>query len=140
MGPKINRPIAYVLLVLLYPFVLISRLIGWLRGDKNPEYGSTIEGDPLAYSGSRPLVVAVWGRYASVWTVSTAQVVEDLKSEFEGKCEFAYVESSSRAVDSRFQVEIVPTVVVFSCGKEVARFVNLSEIDEIRPTLQTLLA
>jgi thioredoxin-like negative regulator of GroEL len=129
MRIRLNRFTALLLLILLLPI----KLYRWLTGTgKKPVYPSTLEGDPLAYSGERPVVVALWATWASVWSAATEQIVRDLHSEFAGKCEFVYIEATGRSVLEKYGVEVIPTVLVFHGGREVGRFINLLEAAELR--------
>jgi hypothetical protein len=136
---RFNRVTALILYVLLLPLVLVIRLWQFLIGHRKPEYASTIEGDPLAYAGERPILIAIWDESASVWTAATAEVVEQLKTEFAGQCEFAYVEESPESV-AKYGWAVVPTLVLRHRGKEVGRFSNTIEADEVRPAIDATLA
>ena len=133
---RLNRFTAGLLLLLLAPVALPLKLYRWLtRTSEKPEYGSTVEGDPLAYSGDKPLVVSLWATWASVWKVATEAIIRDLQTEFAGRCEFAFVEVTGTGVQERYGVQVVPAVLVFQGGIERARFVNLTEAGELRSFL-----
>lgn len=121
---------------LIYPLVLVSRLFRFLGGDRKPVYKSTIEGDPLAHDGELPVLIAVWSAEASVWIAATADIVQQLQQEFAGRCEFAYVEATSRSITQRYGAEIVPLLILRHRGRELGRFVNTMELDEVRPALE----
>lgn len=135
MAIRINRVTASVLLVLLYPLVLAVRLARLLTGHRKPVYVGTIEGDPLEYAGDKPVLIAVWAEWASVWTAATAGLVAQLQAEFAGGCEFAYVEASSKAVTERYDANIVPVLILRHRGAEVGRFVNTLGLEEVRPAI-----
>lgn len=138
MAIRINRFMAIVLMVLLYPLVLVIRLVHLLIGHRKPEYVGTVDGAPLEYAGDKPILIAVWAEGASVWEVATADVVEQLKKEFAGRCEFAYVEASSRAVTEAYGANIVPVLILRHRGAEVSRFVNTMGLEEIRPAIAAI--
>lgn len=138
MAIRINRFMAIVLMVLLYPLVLVIRLVHLLIGHRKPEYVGTVDGAPLEYAGDKPILIAVWAEGASVWEVATADVVEQLKKEFAGRCEFAYVEASSRAVTEAYGANIVPVLILRHRGAEVSRFVNAMGFEEIRPAIAAI--
>ena len=93
MRITLNRFTAGLLLILLSPIVLPIKLLNAVTGRcKKPTYIGTIEGDPFAYDGDRPVLIAIWATWASIWQAATEKVVEHLKNEFSGKYEFAYVE------------------------------------------------
>ena len=136
MEIRLNRFTAILLMVLLYPLVLVSRLVGFLTGHRKPVYVGTIEGDPLAYAGKKPLLIAIWAEGAAVWSAATAEVVEHLKAEFAGRCEFAYVEAGSRQVLDAYRAEVVPVLILRCDGKEVGRFVNALGAEEVRTAIR----
>ncbi|HEV2294322.1 MAG TPA: hypothetical protein VGR35_10725 [Tepidisphaeraceae bacterium] len=137
MRITLNRFTGRLLLLALLPIVLPIRLWKWLTGrGRPPTYTNTIEVDPLAYDGPRPLVVSIWASYATVWKVATEKVIEQLRDEFAGKCEFMYIDGSRAAsVDPRFNVDVLPAVLVFHEGREAGRFVNLLDPEEPRKLL-----
>jgi thioredoxin-like negative regulator of GroEL len=141
MANRINRFVALLLLILLSPIVLPIRLYRWLTGTgKKPVYENTLEGDPLSYTGERPVVVALWATWASVWNAATARIVVDLQKKFAGRCEFVYVEATSRGVLETYGADIVPTVLVIQNRQEVGRFVNLLDGEEFERCLAERLA
>jgi hypothetical protein len=136
---RLNRATAFLLVLLLWPLVRVIRVWQSLTGYRKPEYAGTIEGDPMAYAGDKPLLIAVWGEYATVWTAATADVVEQLKAEFADRCEFTYVEES-REVREKYQAEVVPVLILRHRGQELGRFVNTVEADEVRPAITAAIA
>lgn len=138
MAVRVNRFMAIAGMCLLFPLVFVIRLVRFLSGHRKPAYENTISGDPLAYDGPRPLLIAVWEEGASIWP-STAAVVEQLKAEFAHDCEFAYVEATSRDVIDTYQAKIVPLLILRHHRADVERFVNTMDVDEVRPTLVKLL-
>lgn len=137
MRVTLNRFTGRLLLFALLPIVAPIRLWKRLTGrGRPPTYTNTIDADPLAYDGPRPLVVSIWASYATVWKVATASVVEQLRREFAGRCEFMYIDGSRpQSVDARLNVDVLPAVLVFHEGREVGRFVNLLEPEEPRKLL-----
>lgn len=138
MRMGINRVSAMFLSVLIYPLVIMIRLLRCLAGYRKSVYKGTIDGDPLTYAGDLPVLIAVWGEGASVWTAATAEVVRQLKKEFAGRCEFVYVEASSKSITERYDARIVPALILRHRGKEIGRFVNTMEIDEVRPAIKAI--
>lgn len=140
MRITLNRFAARLLLLLLLPIVIPVRLWKRLTGRGcPPSYTNTIDVDPLAYDGPRPLVVAIWASYATVWKVATANVIQQLRDEFAGKCEFVYIDRSRAAsVDPRFQVDVLSAVLVYHGGREMGRFINLLAPQEPRQLLRGL--
>lgn len=135
---KLNKPLAFVLLVLLTPIVLPIKLWKFIRGERKPFYENTIAVEPLKYSGDKPLVVAVWVTWASVWRDSTEKIIAGLKETYAGKCEFYYIEGSNRKTLAEYNVDVLPAVLVFQGGKEVGRFINMYNDDEIKTLINRL--
>jgi hypothetical protein len=95
-----------VLLPIALPVILWKRITGRSRA---PSYRNTIEVDPLSYDGPRPLVIAIWASYATVWEVATEKAIEQLRLEFDGNCEFVYIDGSRPgSIDPRFNVDVQP--------------------------------
>lgn len=137
MAIRINWLTAKLLMVLLFPLVLMIRAANLVLGSRKPIYQSTIEGDPLAYAGEKPILIAVWADWASVWEATSA-VVEELKMEFAGRCEFAYVEMTSAEIRQLYAANIVPGLILRHRGQEIGRFVNTMRADEVRQTLASI--
>jgi hypothetical protein len=138
---KLNRFTARLLLILLTPIILPIKLINAVAGrGKRPTYVNTIEGDPLAYDGDNPILIAVWAGWASVWRAATEKVVEQLKGEFSGKCEFAYVECADRSVIDAYRADVVPVLILRHRGQELARFVNTLEAEQVRQAIADSIA
>ena len=141
MKLKLNRFTAGLLLILLSPIVLAIKLLNAVTGrGKKPTYIGTIEGDPLGYDGDRPLLIAVWATWASIWQAATENVVQQLKDEFSGKCEFAYVECANRAVRETYGVDVVPVLILRRHGQELGRFVNTLEAEDVRKAISECVA
>jgi hypothetical protein len=141
MRITLNRVTAGLLRIVLIPIILPIKLLNALTGrGKKPAYVSTIPGDPLAYDGDRPLLIAVWAGWASVWRIATEKVVEQLKEEFSGKCEFAYVECADRSVTNAYRADVVPVLILRHRGQELARFANTLEADPVRQAIAGCIA
>lgn len=140
MQIKLNAFTVLLLRVILFPVAMVLAFFEWVTGaGKKPAYLSTIQEHPLEYRGDRPLVIAVWATWASVWS-STLEAITQVKDEFAGRCEFCFVEATGNDVAAEYQVEIVPTVIVRHKGKEVARLVNLMDADELRKAVAKCVA
>jgi hypothetical protein len=136
MNFTLNRFRAKLLLILLAPVVLAIKLVNAITGKgKKPSYASTIEGDPLAYDGDRPILIAVWATWAAVWRAATEKVVDQLKSEFSGKCEFAYVECTDNSVNDTCHAKVIPVLILRHRGQELARFVNTLDAEQVRQAI-----
>ena len=136
MRIRLTRLAAIILLILLFPAVVTLRLVRVLRQRReNTGLTSSIEGDPLAYTGDAPVLIALWADWASIWQVATRGVVEQLEREFAGRCEFAYVDASTPAVRGAYSVPVVPTLILRQHGTEVKRFVNVLKVDDVRSAI-----
>ncbi len=132
---------ARLLLILLAPVVFSIKFLGAITGrGKKPSYIGTVEGDPLAYAGERPILIAVWATWASVWRAATEQVVEQLRAEFAGRCEFAYVECANRAVKNAYRADVVPVLILRHRGQELGRFVNTLDAEQVRQAIARSVA
>ncbi len=141
MRITLTRFTSGLLRVLLTPIVLPIKLLSAVTGrGKKPAYASTIAGDPLAYSGDRPVLIAVWASWAGVWRAATEQVVEQLRGEFAGSCEFAYVECDSSTIKDAYRADVVPVLILRHRGHELARFVNTLEAARVRQAIAEVAA
>ena len=138
MQITINPLTKWILLILLFPVVLVVRLVRIFSGQRKPEYTSTIAGDPWLHKGDHPILIAVWAEWASIWLGTTDAVVAQLQTEFAGHCEFAYVEAT-REVMQKHDIEVVPVLILCaSNGEEIARFSNVLEPDQVRAAIEQL--
>lgn len=143
MRIRLSRVGAIVLIILLSPVVVTLRLVRFLRlrrQREQPELTSSIQGDPLAYTGDAPLLIALWADWAHVWQAATRGIVEQLEREFVGRCEFAYVDASRRTVRGDYGAEVVPTLILRHRGVEIERFPNVLEPDEVRSAIAAAVA
>jgi len=58
--------------------------------------------------------------------------VRGLQREFAGRCEFVYIDLAKRTLAQKYNVDVIPTVLVVHHGQEVGRFVNLLSADKLR--------
>jgi len=137
LGRGSARRLLALLSLILLPVRLFNKVTG--RG-KASAYVGTIAGDPLGYDGDRPVLVAVWAPWASVWRAATERVVEGLKGEFSGRCEFAYVECAGRSVQEAYRADVIPVLILRHRGEELARFVNTLEAGQVRQAIAGCVA
>jgi thiol-disulfide isomerase/thioredoxin len=140
MRIPLNRFTRILLLTLLVPIVVVKRAFRFLTGKKKPQYQNTIVADPLAYTGSRPIVISIWATWATVWNVTAEKIVVELQKEFSDRCEFAFVEASSREVVRLYGVKVVPTIILRQNGQDVERFVNMVDGAKLRTVLTRVCA
>jgi hypothetical protein len=141
MQLKLNRFTAILLLVLLAPIVIPIRLFQWItRTAYNPQYDNSIDGDPMKYIGDKPIIIAVWAKWASLWKTITDELVSQLRSEFGDRCEFAYIEITKHAQMDELGLDVAPTVILRHNGQDIGRFPNMIDRDEIDAALTKLLA
>lgn len=141
MQLKLNRFTAIFLLVLLAPIVFPIRLFQWITGTAyNPQYDNSIDGDPMKYIGDKPIIIAVWAKWASIWKTMTDELVSQLRSEFGDRCEFAYIEITEHGQVDELGLNVAPTVILRHSGQDIARFPNMIDRDEIDAALTKLLA
>jgi len=135
MQIRLTRFRTIVLMIFLLPFVAIPRLVRILRRRGKPVYASSVDSAPLAYAGDNPILIAVWADWAHIWDIATSGIVEQLRKEFAGRCEFAYVEATSRAVRDAYGAQVVPTLILRRHGAEIERFVNVLRPDDVRSAI-----
>lgn len=140
MQMRVTRFGTIVLMILLLPFVGALRLVRVLRRRDKPVYTSSIDGPPLAYAGDNPILIAVWADWAHIWDVATSGIVEQLRQEFAGRCEFAYVEATGRAVRAAYGAQVVPTLILRRHGADIERFVNVLRPDDVRSAIAAAVA
>ena len=140
MRIRLTRLTAIILIILLFPFAAIGRLVRALRRRERFVLKSSINGDPLAYTGHAPVLIALWADWAHVWNAATRGLVEQLQRDFVGRCEFAYVEVSNPAVKKVYDVAVVPTLILRQHGLDIKRFVNVLKVDEVRSAIASAVS
>lgn len=140
MRIRLSRVGAIVLIILLLPFVATLRLVRFLRRREKPVFTNSIDGDPLAYIGDKPLLIALWADWAHIWDVATRGIVQQLEREFAGQCEFAYVDASRRSVRQAYGAHVVPTLILRQQGAEIKRFMNVLDADDVRSAIAAVVA
>jgi thioredoxin-like negative regulator of GroEL len=80
------------------------------------------------------------GDWAHIWDVATSGIVERLREEFAGRCEFAYVDATSRAVRDAYGAQVVPTLILRHHGTEIGRFVNVLKDADVRSAIAAAIA
>lgn len=140
MQMRLTRFRIIFLIILLLPFVLAIRLVHAVRRREKPVYTSSIDGPPLDYAGDNPILIAVWADWAHIWEVATSGIVEQLRKEFAGRCEFAYVEATGRAIRSAYGVQVVPTLILRRHGADIERFMNVLRPDDVRAAIAAAVA
>jgi thioredoxin-like negative regulator of GroEL len=88
----------------------------------------TYDGPVDQYSGGKTLVVAVHARWASVWAATADALSRADRSKYDIKLIDA--DRNAQAVQE-LGVRIVPTVIVYRDGKEVARLPNMTSLDQL---------
>jgi hypothetical protein len=144
MQVRLTRARARILLALIAPILLLIRLSRILRGKPvkragklDPHLLSSISAaDPLDYRGERPLLAAFWA-LGTNWDAGGFDALLNLQRDFAGRCEFLYVEATSEsgALRERHRIDIIPTVVLFHRGVELARAVNAFSPELLRAAL-----
>jgi thioredoxin-like negative regulator of GroEL len=124
-----------LLMIVLLPFVAALRLVRALRRREKPVYASSIDDAPLDYVGENPILIVVWADWAHVWDIATSGIVERLREEFAGRCEFAFVEATSRAVRDAYGAQVIPTLILRHHGADIERFVNVLRPDDVRSAI-----
>lgn len=137
---RLTRIRTILLIIVLLPFVATLRLVRALRRREKPIYANSIEGDPLAYTGDNPILIAVWAEWAHIWDVATRGIVAQLEHEFAGRCEFAFIEATNRTVRNAYGAHVVPTLILRHHGADIERFVNVLKPDDVRSAIADAVA
>ena len=81
----------------------------------------------------------LWHEGLACWEY-TAAAVDQLRGEFAGRCEFAYVEVTSGAVAEAYGAPVLPALILRHRSAEVGRFVNVLSADDVRPAVAAVAA
>ena len=63
-----------------------------------------------------------------------------IADEYAGRMKFVRVEDSRRDIEARYQVHMIPDVLLFYGGKLIHRWVNITDGSAYRPTFERFLA
>ena len=137
---KLNRFTAILLFLLISPIAVPILLYRWVTGTGyNPVYQNTVEGDPFAYAGDKPIIISVWAKWAGIWKTSTDEIIQQVRSEYGDRCEFGYIEITNLKQYDEIGVNVAPTVIVRHKGIEVDRFPNMFEREPLESALRKVL-
>jgi hypothetical protein len=89
-----------------------------------PSYDGAIKD----YVGGRTLLVAVHAPWASVWPATADALSNVDRSQYDLKLVDA---DQNKALVQELDVKIVPTVIVYRDGREVARLPNMMSLDQL---------
>ena len=92
------------------------------------EVVATYDGNPEEYNGNKTLLVAVHAKWASVWR-ATAEVLANLDTE-QYDIKLLNADEDRDAVKA-LGVDIIPTVIVFKDGAEIARLPNMMNANQL---------
>jgi hypothetical protein len=89
---------------------------------------STYDGPIEQYKGGKTLLVAVHARWASVWPMTADALSKVDRGRYDVKLIDA--DRNKRLVQD-LGVKIIPTVIVYRDGREVARLPNMMSLDQL---------
>jgi hypothetical protein len=118
-----------VLLALAALAVVLAAILSfcWPRNPV-PEVNPSYDGDPASHDGDKTLLVAIYADWASVWK-ATADVLAKVDRT---KYDIKLIEADgNREAVRKLGVDIVPTVIVYRDGKEIARLPNMMSADQL---------
>lgn len=102
------------------------------------QFTDTTFGD-LVEKSVMPVLVDFWAPWCGPCH-TMAPVIEQLASEFEGKIRIGKLDTDDNPrTASRFQVQSIPTLILFTNGKEVDRLIGVRSKQEIASRLQRTL-
>lgn len=86
-----------------------------------------------------PVIVDFWASWCHP-CMMVAPILEELSMNYAGRVKVAKVEVDEAAeISSRFNVMNIPTLIIFSDGKEMDRIIGVNSKDEITRRLEKIL-
>ncbi|MDR3633548.1 MAG: thioredoxin family protein [Isosphaeraceae bacterium] len=112
--------------------ILAAAGVAWYLTRKPPSpmivIRPTYDGPISQYQGGKTLLVAVYAPWASVWRATS----EALAGVDHSRYDLAMIDADrDRQAVRDLGVEIIPTVLVFREGKEIARLPNMMSLDQL---------
>ena len=110
-----------------------KQALGWVVDADDATFAEVAERSPL------PVVVDLWAPWCGPCR-TVSPMLEQLADEFAGRCKVVKVNvDDSPAVQSRFGVQGIPTLLVLHDGKEVSRQVGAAPLATMRGWLESSL-
>ncbi len=95
--------------------------------------------DRTVLEGTTPVLVDFFADWCPPCKV-LAPILESLSQDYTGRTKFVKVDvDESKDLAGRYKIEALPTVVLFSGGGEVHRWVGLQEVDRYRQVIDSHL-
>ena len=106
----------------------------WIVDANDASFGDVVERSPL------PVVLDLWAPWCGPCRM-VSPVLTQLATEFAGRCKLVKVNvDQAPSTQARFSVRSIPTLVVMSGGREIARQVGAAPADRLRSWMTSTLS
>ena len=95
--------------------------------------------DTEVLQANEPVIVDFWAEWCQPCRM-LAPVIDELAQEYDGRAKVGKVDTdSNREISVKYGIQAIPTVMVFSGGELVKKFVGMATKDQFAEALDELL-